>query len=151
MLADNLSEPKPMSIELIASAITTAIASGATAAASDTAKKAIVDAYSGLKALLIRKFGGDSPTIHAVNSLEAKPDSQPRQGVLAEELAAAKVESHAEIVASAQSLLELLKALPQGGNFTQTSYGAGSAQSGHGGTSTTTNYFGTNPPRNGDE
>jgi hypothetical protein len=140
-----------MSVELIASAITAAIASGATAAASDTAKKAIGDAYSGLKALLIKRFGGDSPTINAVNSLEAKPDSKPRRGVLAEELAAAKVESHPEIVSSAQLLLELLKALPQGGSFNQTSYGAGSALSGHGGTSTVTNYVGTDPPRGRNE
>ena len=140
-----------MSAELIASAITAAIASGATAAVSDTAKMAVGDAYSGIKTLLIKRFGGDSPTIKAVNSLEAKPDSQPRKGVLAEELAAAKVESHPEIVSSAQSLLELLKALPQSGSFTQTSYGAGSALSGHHGTSTVTNYIGSNPPRGGSE
>ncbi|MGA9672918.1 MAG: hypothetical protein WBQ94_27120 [Terracidiphilus sp.] len=140
-----------MSVELIASAITAAIVSGATSAASDTAKKAVGDAYSGLKALLVRKFGGDSPTVNAMNSLEAKPDSQSRQGVLTEELAAAKVEAHPEIVSSAQSLLELLKALPQGGSFSQTSYGAGSALSGHGGTSTVTNNFGTNRPRGGSE
>jgi hypothetical protein len=140
-----------MSAELIASAITAAIASGATAAVSDTAKMAVGDAYSGLKALLVRKFGGDSPTVKAVNEVENEPTSKGYQVVLAEKLESSNAASHPEIVSSAQSLLELLKALPQGSSFTQTSYGAGSALSGHHGTSTVTNYIGSNPPRDAGE
>ena len=140
-----------MSVEVIASAITAAIASGATSAASDTAKKAIGDSYAGLKALLIKKFGGESPAVKAVKDLEADPDSKGYQMVVSEKLAKSSAHSDPEIVSSAQSLLELVKALPQGGSFTQTSYGAGSALSGHGGTSTVTNYIGTNPPRGSSE
>lgn len=132
-----------MSVELIASAIAAAAASGATSAASDTVKKAVGDAYSGLKSLLIREFGSDSPTIQAVKNLEAKPDSQPRQGVLAEELASSNAASHPELISSAQSLLELIKALPNGEQHLQIARGTGIAQADRG--STATVNFGGHP------
>jgi len=122
-----------MSVELIANAIVAAVTAGAATGATDTAKKAIGDAYSGLKSLLMKKFGSDSTAIEAVKSLEAKPDSQGRQQVLAEELASAKVDSHPEILSSAQSLLELIKALPGREQHTQIARGTGIAQADRGG------------------
>lgn len=136
-----------MSVELIANAIIAAATSGAITAASDTTKKAIADAYSGLKSLITRKFGGDSPAVKAVNEVEKDPASKGYQIVLAEKLESSRAAADPEIVSSAQALLELLKAIPQSGRFSQVSYGAGSALSGHHGTSTTTNYFETAPPR----
>jgi hypothetical protein len=140
-----------MSVELIASAITAAIASGATSAAGDTAKKAVADAYEGFKSLLKRRVGADSPTVKAVSDLEADPESKGQQMLVSEKLAKSPAASDPEIASAAQALLHLLKAMPQGNTFTQTNYGPGSTNMGDGGTSTTHNNFGPTPSRGGNE
>jgi hypothetical protein len=77
--------------------VTTALLSGATAALTETVKKAIGDAYDGLKGLLQRKFGPDSDVIEAIAKLEAKPESKARRDAIAEEVASAKADSDPEI------------------------------------------------------
>jgi len=80
--------------------ISTAIA-GALANLGATAVK---DAYAGLKALLVRKFGPESKVAKAVEEVEAKPESEPRKAVLAEELETAGAVKDEEIVRAAHTL-----------------------------------------------
>ena len=62
-------------MEPVTTAIMSAIAAGATMGLTDTANKAIADAYDSLKTLIRRKFGGDSNLVGAVAKLEEDPES----------------------------------------------------------------------------
>ncbi len=103
----------------ITTAIVTALSAGAIAGLTDTAKTAITDGYNKLKGLLTKKHGKDSNVVQAVEKLEAKPDSQGRKEILAEEMAAVKVEQDEEILAAAKQILTLVKPQQAGiGKFT---------------------------------
>lgn len=90
--------------------ITTAIL----AALAKLAEPAIKDAYDGLKAIIIRKFGAHHEVIKAVDSVEKNPDSPGRRETLKEEVVASGAATDAEILAAARSLLEELKQQPGG-------------------------------------
>lgn len=98
-----------------------ALAGGAAAAAKDVGKQAVKDAYRGLKALVVRKFGGKGDVTVALEQAEQKPDSEARQAMLKEELAGAGADQDQELVRQAQALLDLLKAH---GAAPSTTYGA---------------------------
>ncbi len=66
---------------------------------------AVKAGYNKLKELLLRKSAGAAG---ALESLEQKPDSANRKGVLKEELEADKADKDAEIVKAAEDLLALL-------------------------------------------
>jgi hypothetical protein len=138
----------PMPIDLVASAILSAISAGAASGATDTAKKAIADAYDGLKSLVKRKLGGNSDAAVALDKLEANPASEGRQKILGEELGFAKAASDPELASAAQSLLELIRALPQGEKHIQFAQGTGIAQADRGSTATV-NLYGP-PPKKDD-
>lgn len=91
------------------SIIALALAAGAAAAAKDVAAQAVKDGYAGLKALIIRKFGGKGDVQTAVEQMEKKPDSEARQELVKEELQTAGADQDDEILNQAQVLLELLK------------------------------------------
>ena len=93
----------------ITTAILAALAAGAAAGATDVGKKAIADAYEGLKAIIKKKFGKESEVAKAVENLEGKPDSPARQALLKEEVAAVKAGQDAEILAAVKALEEKLK------------------------------------------
>jgi hypothetical protein len=76
--------------------------------------KAVGDAYEGVKALVLRKFGADSDLADAVKKLEKQPDAQARQLLLKEELEAAGADKDEEIIKAAQALLDAVKAQPGG-------------------------------------
>lgn len=76
--------------------------------------KAVGDAYEGVKALLLRKFGAESDLADAVKKLEKQPDSKGRQDTLKEDAAAAGADKDAEIIKAAQALLDAVKAQPGG-------------------------------------
>jgi len=118
----------------ITTSIIAAVAGGAASGVTDTAKKAIVDGYEGLKALLKKKFGNKSDVIEAIDKLEAKPESQGRRTTLAEELNETNAAADPELSSAAAGLLELIKAMPQGEKHIQTAVGSGIAQADHGGT-----------------
>jgi hypothetical protein len=68
-------------VEPLTTAILAAIVAGATAGAADTVKRAIADAYTALKGLLIGKFGADGKVVEAVEKLEVgRLEGNPRQG-----------------------------------------------------------------------
>jgi len=75
-----------MTPDIVANAIVAALSAGAVAGATDTAKSAIADAYQGLKSLIKKKSGDESEAAKAIERLEAKPDSDARNRLLAEEL-----------------------------------------------------------------
>jgi Het-E N-terminal domain len=90
--------------------ITTAIVA-ALAGLSNTVVK---DAYEGLKAMIVRKFGNESDLAKAVEHLEKKPDSPGRAQMVTEEMAAAKGEGDGELLAAARLLLEKIQSQPDG-------------------------------------
>jgi hypothetical protein len=114
-----------------------ALSLGATSGATDIAKKAIVDGYEGLKALIKKKFGGESKAAEAIEKFQDTPDSPKRKETLAQELKAVNAAEDPELLQAAQSLLEALKALPRGEqNIQQIAQGTGIAQATGGGTAT---------------
>lgn len=136
-----------MTPDTVTAAIVAALSAGATTGATDTAKKAIADAYEGLKFLVRKKFGGDSDASEAIVKLEAKPDSDGRKQTLTEELKDVNAVSDPEVVSAVQSLLELIRALPQGEKHIQFAQGTGIAQADRGSTATVTMHA---PPKRDD-
>jgi hypothetical protein len=112
----------------ITAAIVAAASAGAISGLTEASKTAITDAYSKLKALLTKKFGGESDVIHAVNEVEVKPDSAGRKATLQEEVAAVKADQDQEVLQAAQALLHLLQASAEGGQHVQTATGSYIAQ-----------------------
>jgi tetratricopeptide (TPR) repeat protein len=91
------------------SIIVGALVAGAAAGATNVAAQAVKDAYTGLKTLIIDRFGKKADLEHAVESMEAKPDSEARKIVLEEELETVGAGKDAEVVQQAQALLDLLQ------------------------------------------
>jgi len=77
-------------------------------------EKVVQDAYSGLKSLLIKKFGNKSELVATADALEKNPDSAGRRETLKEEIAAAHADSDDEVVAAARVLIEAIKTQPGG-------------------------------------
>lgn len=116
----------------ITAAIVAAVSAGAVSGLTEVSKTAITDAYRELKALLIKKFGGESDVVHAVNEVEAKPNSVGRKATLQEEVAAVKADQDQEVLHAAQALLQLLQASTEGGQHVQTATGNYIAQADRG-------------------
>jgi hypothetical protein len=95
-----------------------ALAAGAVAATKDVTAQAIKDAYSGLKSLIIQKYGKASG---AVQQLEEKPASEAHQAVAKEELQEAGAAQDQALAAQAKALLDLLQ---QSGQLDRTAYNA---------------------------
>jgi hypothetical protein len=91
--------------------ITLALVSGAALGAQSVAAQAVKDAYTGLRALIIRKTKEkkDTEVAEAIEGVEKRPNSKNREGVLREEVAAAKLDQDSEVVEKARALLALLK------------------------------------------
>lgn len=96
----------------MADPITAALLGGLAAAAGKVASKAVEDAYGALKALLLRKLGDSSDAADAIAKLEAKPDSEGRKAILAEELATAGIADDGELLEAARKLRAALEQLP---------------------------------------
>ncbi len=116
----------------ITTAIVAALSAGAISGLTEASKTAIADAYTRLKTLLSKKFGGESDVVHAVNEVEAKPDSAGRKATLQEEVATVKADQDQEVLHAAQALLQLLQASPEGGQHVQTATGSYIAQADRG-------------------
>ena len=114
-------------VETIVTAVVAALASGATDGLKDVAKKGLSDGYEKLKSSITR-HADTSDVADALEKVEAKPDSQPRRAVLAEELEVSGIGANEEIIAQANSLLALVRALPDGSMGGQVAHGTGIAQ-----------------------
>ena len=86
------------------SIIVAALAAGAEAALKSTAAQAIKDAYTGLKALIQRKYGHAS-----VDALERKPNSETKQLSVREDLTDAGAGTDQELLDRAKALLDAVK------------------------------------------
>jgi len=89
--------------------ITTAIVAALPALASDVVSSAVKDAYAGLKALIVRRFGATSAVAKSVDDLEANPKSKGQAMVLSEHVVEAKAEADADIMKAVSTLIEALK------------------------------------------
>jgi len=123
-------------VETIMAAIVGALASGAKDGISDVAKKGLSDGYDKLKSVLGRHANGASDVSNALERVEAKPESEARRAVLAEELEDSGAARDAEVVGQANTLLELVRSLPSGGTGSQVASGTGIAQADRSSTAT---------------
>jgi hypothetical protein len=114
--------------------IVTAVAAGAGAALKGVGGETVKDAYNGLKALIVRKFGAKAEVNTAIASIEQKPDSDNRKGVLREELEAADADRDEELLKQAQAFLALLQksGAQSGVSYTATNTGSGAIAQGQG-------------------
>jgi hypothetical protein len=90
-------------VEPIIPTIIAALVAGSVAAAQDVASEAIKDAYSGLKALVLRCCGAAKDPVEAI---EQDPQDEAEQKVLAKRLSKPEVSLTPEIVTAAQELLD---------------------------------------------
>lgn len=128
-----------MPVDAIVAAVVGALSAGAT----ETGKKLVGDAYEGLKGLIKKRFGETSEVSAALEKVEAKPESDARKNVLREELESVDAGADAEMLATAEALLAVIRELPQGEGTTQTAHGKGNVMvSGPGATTNVHNYFG---------
>ncbi|MFI1383840.1 hypothetical protein [Embleya sp. NPDC020886] len=106
--------------------ILAALAAGAGAGVSDTAGNAIRDAYTGLRGMLLARFGSGDRVRQALEAAGDDPDELAAQ--VGPELVAAGADTDEEVLTAARGLLGLLD--PEGaraGVYTvtvQTNYGA---------------------------
>jgi hypothetical protein len=128
----------------VTTSITAALAAGVAGGGPELVKKAISDAYEGIKSLLKEKFGHGSEVVNAVKNLEAKPDSEGRKGTLQEEIVAAKADRDPDLLKAAQSLLDQLKTQPEGTQVVQTAIGSNRVYQAAGGS---TINVGNNQPK----
>ncbi len=91
------------------SIIALALVAGAASAAKDVAAQAVKDGYAGLKALIVRKFGGKADVETSLQQVEKKPEAESRQQTLKEELQTAGADKDEEVLKQAQDLLAVLK------------------------------------------
>lgn len=86
------------------SAIVTALALGAAAAAKEVGGEVVKDAYAGLKALILRHY----PKV-SVETLEQAPEFERRRGVVEEDLQAAGAATDIELAAQAKKVVDLVQ------------------------------------------
>lgn len=89
--------------------LTTGIIAAVGAGLAKVGETAVVDAYNGVKSLIVKKFGKESQLKKAVDALEERPDSESRKGMVKEEVEAAKAHEDADLLAAANLLLAALK------------------------------------------
>jgi hypothetical protein len=85
--------------------ILTALATGASVAAKDTASDIIKDTYQGLKTLIQRKFAGKPVAQELVEKHEQQPEEV--KAALGREISENKISDDAEVLTKARELLEL--------------------------------------------
>ncbi|MFC9896428.1 hypothetical protein ACFVMC_22300 [Nocardia sp. NPDC127579] len=92
-------------LESVPEIVAEAVAVGAVAGVSDTAKQVVVDAYQKLKELVTGRVGSAG-----VESIERQPDSAPRRAVLVEDLQRAGADGDTDLLAAAQALIAAVRA-----------------------------------------
>ena len=113
-------------------AIVTAIAAGAAAAAKEVTAEAIRDVYAGLKTLILRKFGDHQAVAASLQQVESNPDSETWQHALEDSLAQVHAADDPDIASQTQTLLELLQKQGLGGTYLARLEGSGAIAQGPG-------------------
>jgi hypothetical protein len=101
---------KEEKMDPITATILAALVAGVAAGATDVGKKAIVDAYDGLKSIIKAKFGPQNDLSTAITSLEIKRDSEARKTVVHEAVQDTQADQDDDILAAVQKLEEILTA-----------------------------------------
>ncbi len=96
-------------MEPVTTAVIAAVTAGATNGLTEIAKVAISDGYTGLKSLLIRKFGIESPVIKSIQDIEEKPSSPGRRQTLDEEIKEANIGNDQEILHAIKTLKKVME------------------------------------------
>jgi hypothetical protein len=101
--------------------ITTAIlAAVQTLASSDVAKTGVKDAYEGLKAVILRKWGDSAPISKAITAIEEDPKSKAQAAVLDEKVGAVKATEDADVLQALHQLVAQMKTHGIGGEAVAT-------------------------------
>ena len=127
----------------ITAAVVAALSAGAIGGLTEASKAALTDAYEKLKILLVKKFGNKSEVVKAVEQVEAKPTSDARKALLAEEVATVKADQDSDLLALAQELQRVLSSYTEHAGHSQTATGSYIAQADRG--STASIQIGTPP------
>jgi hypothetical protein len=101
--------PGGAKLDPIIASIVSALAAGALASAKKVAGHAVEDAYNAVKALVVRKIGGET----AVKAVEEKPKSDAAKALLAEELKASAAVEDDALLAAIAKLQETINAMPK--------------------------------------
>lgn len=95
--------------------ITAAILAVLPGLASKTLAKGVTDAYEGLKAVIVRKWGEGAPIAKAIAAVEADSTSKAQAAVLEEKVTAVSAAEDAEVAQALHQLVEQLKEHKVGG------------------------------------
>jgi hypothetical protein len=98
----------------VTTVIMAALTAGSLSGITEVGKNVISDAYQGFKALIERKFGGESAITQAIAALEKNPESKGRQITLAEEVSSSKVDHDPDILEAANKLIAEIERQPGG-------------------------------------
>jgi len=101
-------------MEPVITTIAAAVALGAAAGIKDTASKAVVDAYAGLKKLIQDRYKKNEDVTDAVDYLVKKPEAEGRRQELSKALQDAGANKDAELVQAAEAVLAAVKEQPGG-------------------------------------
>lgn len=113
-------------MDAVSAAIVAALAAGAFAGITDSARATLLDVYRSLKSKLVQKFSSGSDVSHALAQLEERPDSPARQSLLAEEVVRSGASTDPELLVLARQLSMLTGS--QHGATSQVATGAYIAQ-----------------------
>ncbi len=92
-------------MEPITTAIVAAVAAGAAAGATKVGENVFVDAYTGIKTLITKKFGKKGEDVaDAIAGVEKRPDSEGRKATLQEELVRVGADQDTEVLQAAKLL-----------------------------------------------
>lgn len=97
--------------------VITALVAGLTAGLTETAKAAVKDMYDDLKKHLQTKVEPHPDARQALENVTAKPESKPRQAVLAEELEKLEIGADPKLLELAKKLLEQLQSQENGPKY----------------------------------
>ena len=101
-------------MDLITSAIVTALVSGVTSGMSEASKKMILDGYKSIKTVLKKKCGIESEVINNMEKLEENPNSKETKEKVEESLEAEELKNDEELRKLARGLLEKINATSEG-------------------------------------
>ena len=101
-------------MEKIMDPIITALIAGATASVQGIASQVITDTYNAIKNKITEKFGKQNEALSALEKLEAKPKSDARKNVLAEDLSDLDISKDNELIELAQKLIKAMESETNG-------------------------------------
>jgi hypothetical protein len=103
----------------ITAALIAALAAEVTSGVTEDDKTMLVDAYNGLKTLLMKKFGEQSRVFQSVAFLESMPESDASKALAHESVVAAKADQDPDFQQAAQALFSQVAIQTGGQHFIQ--------------------------------